>query len=321
MSFAIRMLAIALVITCGSLLTACEDCSTSRDCDTGQVCIEGSCETPEPFDPDDDDDDTGTDVDSDSDSDSDTDTDTDDTNAIEWIQVDGGLFMMGYDDGLENELPVHEVDVPTFEISRSEITVFQYTECYSEGPCTAPEIGARFNWDVSGRGLHPVNGVTWEMATTFCQFVEARLSSEAEWEYAARSGGQDLVYPWGDPLPTCDYCVMNDPDLGMGCEEGHTWPVCLKPDGHTEHGLCDMTGNVYEWLADYYYNTYISAPTDGSAWDEPPYPEYTDRVLRSASYREAADNPIMRTSGRLGFDQSGSEPDLGFRCARDPVGE
>jgi formylglycine-generating enzyme required for sulfatase activity len=226
--------------------------------------------------------------------------------------------MMGDDEAEDDhEKPAHEVNVPTFEITRSEITVLQYSECYGEGICTEPEIGSRFNWEVNENVAHPVNGVTWEMAVAFCSFVEARLPSEAEWEYAARSGGQDLVYPWGDQTPTCDYCVMNEG--GMGCGEMGTWPGCSMSGGHTEHGLCDMTGNVYEWIADYWYDTYIGAPSDGSAWDTPLFPEYAERVLRGGGYQDPADHSILRTTGRIGRNESESQPDLGFRCARDVV--
>ena len=306
-----KPLGIALAIALGAWITACEECETSRDCGAGEACINGSCEAGEPFDP-------GSDSDTDADTDSDSDSDTDDPYALEWVEIPGGTYSMGYELGQEDELPVHEVNVPTFDLTRTEITAIQYSPCVSAGDCDEPTTGAGgFNWMVAGNANHPINGVDWVNADAFCAFVGGRLPSEAEWEYAARSGGQDLVYPWGDDAPTCDFCIMNDEELPFGCDENSTWQVCSKPDGNTEHGLCDMTGNVYEWTADYYYYDYNGAPTDGSAWDEPPYPEYADRSIRGGGYISTPEIAALRTSGRRLSIETSTEPDLGFRCARD----
>jgi formylglycine-generating enzyme required for sulfatase activity len=110
---------------------------------------------------------------------------------------------------------------------------------------------------------------------------------------------------------------MSDDELNNGCGESSTWSVCSKPEGNTEHGLCDMSGNVYEWMADYYYYDYIGAPTDGSAWDEAPYPEYADRAVRSGSFQAGPEVTALRTSGRLLKAETDQFTDLGFRCARD----
>jgi formylglycine-generating enzyme required for sulfatase activity len=309
---ATRIAGIAWVLMLGAWVSACDECEISSDCAVGQACIDGTCKSAGPFDP-------GSDSDTDIDADSDTDADTDTTDpyAVDWVEIEGGTYMMGYAEGQEDELPVHEVNVPTFEMARTEITAIQYSDCVTNGPCAEPATGSRLNWQEPGKIYHPINGVTFVDAETFCAFVGGRLPSEAEWEYAARSQGLDLIYPWGSDPPDCDYCIMNEDEEEMGCDEGGTWQVCSKPAGHTEQGLCDMSGNVYEWMADWYYNTYSGAPTDGSAWDVIPYDGYTDRTIRSGSYRETAEITALRTSGRLGYSQTGSEPDLGFRCARD----
>ena len=114
----------------------------------------------------------------------------------------------------------------------------------------------------------------WEHAVEYCTFAGGRLPSEAEWEYAARSGGQDIIYPWGNQEATCDYAVMFGYGPGIddpyGCGLHHEWPVCSKPAGNTAQGLCDMAGNVWEWLQDCRHDDYVGAPADGSAWEDPP---------------------------------------------------
>jgi iron(II)-dependent oxidoreductase len=305
-----KIIGIALAIALGAWSAACDECETSQDCGAGEACIDGACQASEPFNP-------ASDSDTDADSDTGSDSDTEDPYALDWVEIEGGTFPMGYALGQEDEQPVHDVTVPTFEITRTEITAIQYSPCVSAGDCEEPTTGSRYNWMVSGRANHPINGVDWENADAFCAFVGGRLPSEAEWEYAARSEGQDLVYPWGDDEPTCDFCIMNDDELGLGCDENRTWAVCSKQDGNTEQGLCDMSGNVYEWMADYYYYDYNGAPTDGSAWDVPPYEEYADRTIRSGSFQAGPEITALRTSGRTLSVETEQFTDLGFRCARD----
>ncbi|HQC44850.1 MAG TPA: formylglycine-generating enzyme family protein, partial [Myxococcota bacterium] len=145
--------------------------------------------------------------------------------------------------------PVHRVTVPTFEMSKTQVTVDQYIACVNVGACTEPDTEDYCNWIKSDRGSHPVNCVSWNQAQAFARWAGGRLPSEAEWEYAARSGGRDWKYPWGDEEATCERAVISEG--GNGCGRGSTWPVCSKPSGNTTHGLCDMAGNVWEWVQDW----------------------------------------------------------------------
>ena len=135
------------------------------------------------------------------------------------------------------------------------------------------------------------------------------MPTEAEWEYAARSGGRDQKYPWGNEVPTCERAVMVS-NYTMGCGSGGTMPVCSKPDGNTKQGLCDMAGNVSEWARDTFHPSYNGAPTDGKAWEE----AGSAQVLRVM--RGGIGTTDLRADWR-NFDR----PDrrdraLGFRVAR-----
>jgi formylglycine-generating enzyme required for sulfatase activity len=144
----------------------------------------------------------------------------------------------------------------------------------------------------------------------FCRWAGGRLPSEAEWEYAARSGGLARVYPWGDETATCTYAVMSEG--GHGCGTDRTWTVCSKEAGNTAQGLCDMAGNVWEWVQDWYHNTYTDAPIDGSAWE---IPSGTIRVVRGGSFVNTAGT--LRAANRNYYDPGYRHVGFGARCGRD----
>jgi iron(II)-dependent oxidoreductase len=209
-----------------------------------------------------------------------------------------------------DEKPEHPVTVDPFEMQRTEVTVRQYGECVTAGSCTEPGTGDQANWNDPGYEDHPVNYTDWHQAVNFCTWAGGRLPSEAEWEYAARSGGQDITYPWGNDAATCTYAVMNEG--GWGCGTDRTWAVCSKPDGNTAQGLCDMAGNVWEWVQDWYHSDYTGAPTDGSAWV---VPSGTSRVARGGGFGLPAAG--LRAAKRGGEGPAVRHYGLSFRCARD----
>ena len=232
---------------------------------------------------------------------------------VEWVTQPAGSFEMGGNVGAEQ--PVHTVAVPAFDIARSEVTVGQWTACVDDGGCDAPAADfGPCNWDVSGRQNHPVNCVNWEQARSFCAWLapgRARLCTEAEWEYAARSG-DPVSYPWGDEDASCDRAVMSGGGSGAGCGENRTWPVCSKPAGDSAGGVCDLAGNVWEWVEDDYHASYDGAPGDGAAWlDSPRAPL---RVLRGGSFYDPA--AALRTHHRSGGDPTDADGFGGLRCCR-----
>ncbi len=247
----------------------------------------------------------------------------DSTTGIEWVRIVGGSFDMGSDDGGSFEKPVHRVTVPTFEISKTAVTFKQYQACVSAGDCTAAHVddGTCFVNDGSywGRGTlpssfqgdsQPVVCVDWDQAQAFARWAGGRFPSEAGWGYAARCGGRDWKYPWGDEEATCERAVIED-GSGNGCGRDSTWPVCSKPTGNTTQGLCDMAGNVWEWVQDWYHSSYDGAPTDGSAWESP---TGSNRVIRGGSWY--GDAWGVRAAVRGAVDPGRRGDDLGFRLAR-----
>ncbi|MDY0063200.1 MAG: SUMF1/EgtB/PvdO family nonheme iron enzyme [Myxococcota bacterium] len=239
------------------------------------------------------------------------------------IFVPAGSFPMGTLEGSEygrreREGPQHEVTFARgFFVARYEITVLWYDRCQQQEICGEPSVahwdggGMGVNTRANGRGLHPQNGLNWEQAGDYCAWIGGRLPSEAEWEYAA-VGPAHRVYPWGDaPAPGCDRAI-GAYGQASGCGQKGTWPV-LRPartPGASFHGALDMVGNVGEWVLDGYHDTYIGAPTDGSAW-----PAAGDqRVHRGPGWGNPPED--LRTGHREATAWWGQMASIGARCVR-----
>lgn len=235
------------------------------------------------------------------------------TKPVEFITIPGGKFTMGTDSGekgFEDAKPIHEVAIKTFDMSKTAVTVEQYAECVIKGGCTKPATGPYCNWGVTGRQLHPVNCVDWYQASKYAEFKGGRLPSESEWEYAATSGGKNRKYPWGNDEPTCDKAVMYG-NGGYGCGKNSTMPVCSKTAGNTAQGLCDMVGNVWQWVQDKYQDSYEGAPVDGSAFEA----TGSVRVVRGGSFLNV-DASYLRADSRFYFVPGYRGGSIGFRLVR-----
>lgn len=215
----------------------------------------------------------------------------------EMIFVEGGTFMMGSTDGKENEKPVHEVTLNDFYIGKYLVTQAQWREVMGTNPS-----------HFKGCDDCPVESVSWDDAQAFIKKLNAkngknyRLPTEAEWEYAACGGKQSMGY---------QYAGSNNLDeVGWyGSNSGSkTHPVGQKKPN--ELGIHDMSGNVWEWCADW-YDAYPPKPQTN-----PTGPAKGDlRVLRGGSW-SLIDN-YCRVAIRLRSDPNYRYYDDGFRLAQD----
>lgn len=174
---------------------------------------------------------------------------------IDLVLVKGGCYQMGdvFGDGDADETPVHEVCVKDFSLGKYEVTQELWQKVMGENPSNSKGCGKNC----------PVDSVSWDMAQEFINKLNAmtkkkyRLPTEAEWEYAARSGGKNEKWPGTSSEETLEEYAWYAKNSGET-----THPVGLKkPNGL---GLYDMAGNVREWCLDWYNNVdfYAKGPKD-----------------------------------------------------------
>lgn len=251
--------------------------------------------------------------------------------------IPGGTFIMGtaepdiprlrdrysvrFPGVFENEAPAHRVTVAPFRMGRYEVTNAEFAAFLTARPEWRKErvpadrqnghyledwTGLRYP---AGQDRHPVVFITWHAAEAYCGWAGGRLPTEAEWEYAARGGG-DAEFPWGDALPTPDRANYRASGLDAAR------PVGSYPAG--AFGLFDMAGNVWELLADEWREHYSDAPHDnGPAGVDLSDRERLDvrgrRALRGGSYGGSIVN--LRTRWRDSHEVTNATAFVGFRCA------
>lgn len=225
------------------------------------------------------------------------------------IEIPGGPFVMGTNNGLGDEHPPHTVSVSTFWIDEFEVTASQYQVCVDAESCAAAGTDAGCNANLPGLGERPINCVNWTQAAAFCSWAGKRLPTEAEWEKAAR-GTDERRFPWGHSSPQPDQLNYND-------LFGSTVEVGLYDDGVSFYGVHNMAGNVQEWTADYYASDYYSVdPTP----PDPQGPASGDfRVMRGGNWKLkiSIGESLFSTTIRGRFRPDTSDNTIGFRCARD----
>ena len=235
----------------------------------------------------------------------------------EMVVVPAGNYMMGSPDGeksrVNDEGPVHEVTIAApLAVGKYEVTFAEWDACVAAGGCTHQprDVG----W---GRGKRPVIDVSWDDAQEYVQWLSRevgkpyRLLSEAEWEYVARAG-TTTPFHTGETISPAQANYNGNYTYGSGRKGAYkekTVPVgSYAANGF---GVYDVHGNVEEWVADCWHDSYRGAPSDGSAWESG---ECSRRVVRGGSWNYDPEN--LRSAGRLRYGAGYRFDDIGFRLAR-----
>jgi formylglycine-generating enzyme required for sulfatase activity len=256
------------------------------------------------------------------------------------VTVPAGDFSMGSNRNRTDERPQHRVYVDAFEIDRFEVTNAQYRR-FVEATGVSPPPYWQNSFYPPGTEDCPVVGVSWLEADAYCRWAGKRLPTEAEWEKACR-GADGRVYPWGntwDPrrlnvdltrhaaagkgdevFPWQDAWNLLKAGRGSGIRPG-LQPVGSYPEGASPFAMLDASGNVSEWVADWYnWSGYQGLPNRNPLVTSPPW---NHSVRGSAWYDPAGAQGWARNMSRCSARNSSHEtrdPRTGFRCARSETG-
>ena len=210
------------------------------------------------------------------------------------VYIPAGTFRMG---GLDvrrapNEIPEHDVTLDAFWMDQLEVTNAMYMLCVNSGGCEPPqELKSQRRREYFGNpefNDYPVVYVTWAQAKAYCEWAERRLPTEAEWERAGR-GDDFRTFPWGEDK--ADGLLAN-----FNMLVGDTSRVGTYPAGASPFGVLDMSGNVAEWVNDFY------------SFD---YSALLENTLNPTGLTTSSGlNRVVR-GGSLGD----ASPRIGFRCA------
>jgi formylglycine-generating enzyme required for sulfatase activity len=242
------------------------------------------------------------------------------------VYVPEGEFTMGMDadqsleicnqffggcsrDWFTNEEPVHKVYLDAFWIDQTEVTNAIYALCVASGACQPPVYSSSYTrssyYGNPEFNDYPVIYVDWNMANAYCTWAGRRLPTEAEWEKAAR-GTDERTYPWGNDVPNANL-------LNYNYTVGDTTAVGSYPAGASPYGAYDMAGNVWEWVADWYSETYYqNSPAENPSGRA----SGVDKVLRGGTWYGF--DVYVRSAFRYWFDPALTLSLVGFRCSRSP---
>jgi len=224
------------------------------------------------------------------------------------VFIPAGEFTMGNDNGRDNEKPAHPVYLDAFLIDQTEVTNNLYAQCVAEGACMEPKGKAPPNvpsyYGDPKFDNYPVIYIDWIRAKNYCEWAGRRLPTEAEWEKAAR-GINAYLYPWGNNPP--DSTLLNYNNSVFHISEVGSYQAGASP-----YGVLDMAGNVWEWVSDYFSETYYAQPNNSK---NPQGPRVTDTgVLRSGGWDSKTEASVGATY-RNSQGRAGANSSFGFRCA------
>ena len=239
------------------------------------------------------------------------------------VRIPAGGFTMGDDDGAQHEKPEHKVFLDSYYIGLHEVTnaeyhVFWLADGGANSTHTPVSYGDRLgvgNWPqiAHTKPDHPVVGVSWHDAVAYAKWADKRLPTEAEWEKAAR-GSDNRIWPWGNAFSLRIRGTKVHANI-WGGDDGYQdglAPVGTFPTGASPYGVLDMAGNVWEWVGDWYSESYYH-------WGPSQNPSGPDqggrRVVRGGSWANGAQT--AQCSNRMGHYPAVGTSFIGFRLAKD----
>lgn len=243
------------------------------------------------------------------------------------VLIPSGSFLMGSKDWDEDERPVRKRSISAFCLDVHEATKSEYDAYLSREQISSYELAQKDNkrGQPSARNVperfagpdQPANYIRWADAKGYCEWLKKRLPTEAEWEYAARAGRKEADFP--DGVYATDTGRLERRDGTLSGWNAHyyadvTAEVCSYPKN--PFGLCDMSGNVWEWVAGWYQETYEDLPGEerkGAATGK-------HRVLRGGSFDYAPPGNLRAANRNPAFKYEYWLGTIGVRCAADPVG-
>jgi sulfatase modifying factor 1 len=237
--------------------------------------------------------------------------------ASRMIPIAEGWFLMGSDVGQDNERPVHRVWVDAFELGACQVSNAEYAQFLSATHHRKP-----LHWEDPNfsNPLQPVVTPSWFDAMKYCEWLSRmtqrhfRLPTEAEWEFAARGGVEQKLFPWGDDPPEslANYAVR--------------WKTGPEPVGQAEsngYGLFDIGANVHEWCADWFDADYYRVSPDRNPQGPRDVSGKTGpagtgrRASRGGSWRHFT--KVSRCASRSSIPPEFQYADYGFRVACDAI--
>jgi len=243
----------------------------------------------------------------------------------EMVLIPAGPFLMGSDKKIDRnaylaELPQRKIYLDAYEIDKFEVTTVQFLKFV-----LAKDLPPLIDWQYDGGNFqetmvnHPVMHVSWDDADAYCRWAGKRLPTEAEWEKAAR-GDDGRIYPWGNQMAGLSRSNYGRTGLSGPVRDRPErlllYPPIISVDKYdnavSPYGIFQMSGNVAEWVADWYDPKYYASAPDRN----PKGPENgTQRSFRGGGWIDST--PSVRAAQRNGTDPSTKMNWMGFRCARD----